>query len=79
MEYKNYCISDELTVREAMKAIDNADPKIVFIVRETKLIASLTLIITHDFNFFNKKSSFFCYLVNIDNFSGVFLRVLPKL
>lgn len=42
MEYKNYCISDELTVREAMKAIDNADPKIVFIVRETKLIASLT-------------------------------------
>lgn len=42
MEYKNYCISDVLTVREAMKAIDNADPKIVFIVRETKLIASLT-------------------------------------
>lgn len=42
MEYKNYCISDQLTVREAMKAIDNADPKIVFIVRETKLIASLT-------------------------------------
>lgn len=42
MEYKNYCISDELTVREAMKAIDSADPKIVFIVTEKKLIASLT-------------------------------------
>lgn len=42
MEYKNYCISDELTVREAMKAIDNADPKIVFIVTGKKLIASLT-------------------------------------
>lgn len=42
MEYKNYCISDELTVREAMKAIDIADPKIVFIVTEKKLIASLT-------------------------------------
>lgn len=42
MVYKNYCIKAELTIREAMQAIDDADPKIVFIVDGNKLIASLT-------------------------------------
>ena len=42
MVCKNYCIKAELTIREAMQAIDDADPKIVFIVDDNKLIASLT-------------------------------------
>ena len=42
MVYKNYCIKAELTIKEAMQAIDDADPKIVFIVDGNKLIASLT-------------------------------------
>lgn len=42
MVYKNYCIKAELTIKEAMQAIDDADPKIVFIVDDNKLIASLT-------------------------------------
>lgn len=42
MNYQKYCISAELSVRDAMKAIDNSDPQIVFITRGNVLLASLT-------------------------------------
>lgn len=42
MNYLKYCISPELSVRDAMKAIDNLTPKIVFIIKDNKLLASLT-------------------------------------
>lgn len=41
-EFEKYCISSNLSVRDAMKAIDNSDPQIVFITKEKKLLASLT-------------------------------------
>lgn len=42
MNYQKYCISSELSVREAMKAIDNSNPQIVFITKDNVLLASLT-------------------------------------
>lgn len=42
MQYQNYCISADLTVRDAMKAIERVTPKIVFILKDGKLLASLT-------------------------------------
>lgn len=42
MEYEKYCMGSELTVREAMKVIDNSEPQIVFITEGKKLLASLT-------------------------------------
>ena len=42
MNYMEYCISPDLTVREAMKKIDRVTPKIVFLIHKNKLIASLT-------------------------------------
>lgn len=41
-EFEKYCISSNLSVRDAMKAIDNSDPQIVFITKGKKLLASLT-------------------------------------
>lgn len=42
MNYQKYCISTELSVREAMKVIDNSVPQIVFITEGNVLLASLT-------------------------------------
>lgn len=43
MRYQDYCIDEELTVRDAMRAIDRIEPKIVFILNKTgELTASLT-------------------------------------
>lgn len=42
MNFIDYCIDAGITVRDAMKAIDHVDPKIVFLVEKNKLIASLT-------------------------------------
>ena len=42
MQYQDYCIGNELTVRDAMKVLDGISPKIVFIMSDGKLIASLT-------------------------------------
>lgn len=42
MEYEKYCIDDTLSVKDAMKRIDNVEPSIVFIMRDKKVIASLT-------------------------------------
>lgn len=42
MIYQNYCISPEISVKDAMKAIDNSDQQIVFITKNNKVIASLT-------------------------------------
>lgn len=42
MNYLDYCISPNLSIREAMKVIDKVEPQIVFIVEGKKLIASLT-------------------------------------
>lgn len=42
MNYHKYCINSELSVREAMRAIDNSNPQIVFITKENVLLASLT-------------------------------------
>lgn len=42
MNYQKYCISPGLSVREAMKAIDNSDPQIIFITKDNVLLASLT-------------------------------------
>lgn len=42
MDFKDYCISQELTVRDALKRIDGVVPKIVFITCDGKLLESLT-------------------------------------
>lgn len=42
MQYLDYCIDKDLTVRDAMKIIDGVSPKIVFILDEGRLLASLT-------------------------------------
>lgn len=43
MDYKKHLISSGVTVREAMQAIDNVEPKIVFLMDENiRLLASLT-------------------------------------
>lgn len=42
MDYLNYCIKGNSTVREGMKKIDNVIYKILFIIDEGKLIATLT-------------------------------------
>jgi dTDP-glucose pyrophosphorylase len=42
MNYLKYCIGTELSVKDAMKAIDSSDPQIVFLIEEKKVIASLT-------------------------------------
>lgn len=42
MELKKFCIGMDLSIREAMRAIDNSDPQIVFITENRKLVASLT-------------------------------------
>lgn len=42
MDYLKYCIGPEISVRDAMKTIDNSDPQIVFITENNRLIASLT-------------------------------------
>lgn len=39
---KEFCIDVSVTVKEAMKAIDEAVPQIVFITKENRIIASLT-------------------------------------
>ena len=42
MNYQKYCVTPDLSVRDAMKAIDNLNPQIVFIAEEDRLFASLT-------------------------------------
>lgn len=42
MEYLKYCVNPNISVRDAMKAIDNSEPQIVFITECGKLLASLT-------------------------------------
>lgn len=42
MNYIKYCVSPELSVRDAMKVIDNLEPQIVFVTQGRKLMASLT-------------------------------------
>lgn len=42
MNYHKYCVTPDLSVRDAMKAIDNLNPQIVFIAEEDRLFASLT-------------------------------------
>lgn len=42
MQYQDYCISADLSVKDAMKVIDGVFPKIVFVLKEGKLKASLT-------------------------------------
>lgn len=37
-----YCIDSFISVRDAMKAIDDAEPQIVFIIENNKLVATLT-------------------------------------
>ncbi len=42
MQYMDYCIDTTLSVRDAMKVIDQVSPKIVFVIEQNKLLASLT-------------------------------------
>ena len=42
MKYSDYCVGPDLTVRDALKAIDKTNAHIVFIMREKKVVASLT-------------------------------------
>lgn len=42
MDYLKYCINPNITVRDAMKVIDNSEPQIAFITEGNRLIASLT-------------------------------------
>lgn len=42
MNFLDYCIDSEVTIKEAMRAIDNADTKIVFLTEGIKLLATLT-------------------------------------
>lgn len=42
MNYQEFLISADVTVKSAMQAIDSVSPQIVFVVEDNKLIASLT-------------------------------------
>ena len=42
MSYLDYCVSKDITIREAMKVLDKVSPQIVFILNDGQLIASLT-------------------------------------
>ena len=42
MNYKNYLISKDIKVKDAMKKIDSLKPKILFVVEDGKLIGALT-------------------------------------
>ena len=42
MDYRKYCIGKEVSIKEAMKALDSSVPKIVFITEEKRVLASLT-------------------------------------
>lgn len=42
MNYSDYCVEPDLTVRDALKAIDKTNAHIVFIMKEKKVLASLT-------------------------------------
>lgn len=42
MDYKKYCIGKDVSIREAMQAIDCSAPKIAFITDGNQLLASLT-------------------------------------
>lgn len=42
MNYSEYCISPSITIKDAMRAIDNADTKIVFITEGKRMVATLT-------------------------------------
>lgn len=42
MNYLKYCITPDLSVRDAMKLIGNTEPQIMFITQGKKLLASLT-------------------------------------
>lgn len=42
MNYLDYCINSEFSVRDAMKKLDNIKPKILFIVQDKKIVAALT-------------------------------------
>ena len=42
MKYETFCVTSEMSIKEAMKRIDDIDPKILFVMEQGKLIASLT-------------------------------------
>lgn len=42
MNFQKYCIGKDVSVRDAMSAIDKVEPQIVFVLDERKLLASLT-------------------------------------
>ncbi|MCI8580447.1 MAG: hypothetical protein HFH04_06835, partial [Dorea sp.] len=42
MNYMDYCIDSEFSVRNAMRKLDNIKPKILFIVQDKKVAAALT-------------------------------------
>lgn len=42
MNYLNYCIKRGITIKEAMARIDDIDPKILFIIENKRVVASLT-------------------------------------
>ncbi|MDD6399989.1 MAG: sugar phosphate nucleotidyltransferase [Lachnospiraceae bacterium] len=42
MSYLDYCVSKDITIREAMNVLDKVSPQIVFILNDGQLIASLT-------------------------------------
>ncbi len=42
MNYLDFCINKETTVRSAMKILDDSDPKVLFVVEEQHVLASLT-------------------------------------
>lgn len=42
MKWEKYCVSSDLSVKDAMKVIDNSEPQIAFIMAGNKLIGTLT-------------------------------------
>lgn len=42
MNYLDYCVSENATVREVMKKLDATSPQIVFVVRNSMLCGSVT-------------------------------------
>ena len=42
MNYMDYCIDSGVSVRNAMRKLDNIKPKILFIVQDKKVVAALT-------------------------------------
>ena len=42
MEYKKYCLNKDISVRGAMKALDDSELKVLFIVENKRLLAALT-------------------------------------